>query len=100
MKDVQKGLFVEDSESPWILAEFPFGLSNKKRYEIHDDLTTIIKGGGGGGVGVLNCESDWLAWLRGVRYLWHIRFPKLRFLTTLQSGVGAVMCMRPKTEVF
>ena len=27
-------------------------LSNKKRHEIYDNLTTIIKGGGGGGGGV------------------------------------------------
>ena len=47
MKDVQKGLFVEDGKSSLrILAEFPFGLINKKRYEIHDNLRTILKGGG------------------------------------------------------
>ena len=83
MKDVQKGLFVEDSKSPWILAEFPFGLSNKKWYEIHDSLTTIIKGGWGGGEGrVLKCESDWLAWLRGVRFMTYTKiyaFPNCDF---------------------
>ena len=86
--------------APWILAELQFGLSNKKRYEIHDNLMTIIKGGGGGGGWgmVLKCEV--IGWHDFAVYdLWHIRFPKLRFLTTLQSGEGAVMCMRPKTEV-
>ena len=66
MKDVQKGLFAEDSKSPWILAEFPFGLSNKKRYEIHDNLTTIIKGGGGGGGGDGGVWCSNVKWLVGM----------------------------------